>query len=483
MIAAMAVLFDVRSSVASPPDKVQDIPTYIRALQDAARTTGDQSRILDELDGIQTVVSNDGSVTPLDRRWIQALRIALLDEQSSQVASSPNSGPSREWIMSIPAFDRLAERVSASRSSRPRSFEPPEVKRRLRALLQRLHPSRYRGLNASPGESTPFRTSYSPGSGRVIQASVGGGVASSGSGGFGGISSVGAGGHLSGPGAGTGSSALTHTTGPNAPRTRPVDRRLQAAVPPTSTKPHQATHQATHQANTTPSRPSRTVIHPTPTPLTGAPPPVSPVMTPSRSPTVLIGNIKRPPTIEPVQPALPPPPPPSREGIGILGLLAMAVLLVVPVLALAAQRRRRPVAGPLLRQPQSKAAQDLIDPEHRALAPGRIHQIGIDFAVKEDWTRAMRYLFAALLSDLTRAGFPVRDFHTNRDIACLTGWGPRARESYWAATTLFEIFFYGERQPVENDYTLFQSLVGRCRESLGECDASSSRFGEFGGAS
>ena len=346
------------------------------------------------------------------------------------------------------ALDALELRVQVARRRRPAAFEPDEVHRRLVRLLDRLYPTRIRGLGQeadTPVAAGPlewYTTTGTTGAG-------GGGVIG------GGGQPVGGGyvrpahtrhGHPHGNGGGTGGGIVTavNTTTSTNPY-RPHRTVPQQTVQTFQTQPPRSTYTPAQTRQIDPQTTPVQVQNSRPTEVASVPPP-------------------RPPAVQP-----PPPPPqpliqPKKSETSWLTVLLLIALALAPVLAYIAWRARRKGApAPKVAPPRSVA--DLVDPEHVGLDPAALGAIGRQSAMDEDWMRAMRYLFAALLTYLAQQRqVPIRDWHTNLEIAGLVGRDAKLSESFWSAATIFELFWFGQRQPMENDFRMFEMMARDCMQ-------------------
>ena len=341
----------------------------------------------------------------------------------------------------------LESRVEVARYARPTAFQPDEIRRRLSSLLDRLYPSRVRALGAAADEPvkvdpTEWRSGY-----------VGSGTGYAG-GGSGGGPWVGSGGGFAGGSHGYGGGYNSGST--HASNSRPGNSSGSRGGS------HHATHQVqTHQLN----QPTASNVNP-------VQPTTQPAQTNYSRPTeVAVVPPPRPPAVEP-----PPPPPapmikPETKTTSWLTVLMWMLLFALPVVAFMVWRaRQKGQKAPTLKPPKSVA--DLVDPEHVGLGAGELGAIGRSAAVDEDWMRAMRYLFASLLTYLAeQRRAPIKDWHTNREIADLVGRDAKLAESFWSAATIFELFWFGMRRPMENDFRLFETMARDCMSRMPEVGA------------
>lgn len=411
-----------------------NLTTYLFAFERVARP-GRSPKSIADLEAISRVEAPDGTTKAPDRTWMKS--ISGLTSKGSELRA-------------------VAGRVTVACQQRPWSFQPVEVRRRLRDLMNQLCPTRNRGRALSMESSTPLeqpvvrsvqvcghgsqsytlanRRSGSDGLTTVVSASGGTGKGSTVVQGYG------------APTTHTGPAVSTRSTvvqGSNHRKRITIEYARPAG---------QTVTQATPQVHNTPQV---------------TPPPGRVSSFPVVSPAAVKTPPPKPPVVEP--PPKAPEVTPRSQGLGLLEMLLIGLGLLMPVGLYALKRRLRNRS----REPEAprvpRCARGLVDPEHQDLAPEAIVLIGRQAASSEDWMRAIRYLFASLLMELTLQGFKVQEFHTNREIAGLMRTGSDSREYYWSAATLFELFFYGERQPVESDFRLFESLVAQCRHALASC--------------
>ena len=51
------------------------------------------------------------------------------------------------------------------------------------------------------------------------------------------------------------------------------------------------------------------------------------------------------------------------------------------------------------------------------------------------------------------------------------GRDPQLAESFWSAATIFELFWFGQRRPMENDFRMFETWARECMTKLPEVAA------------
>lgn len=346
----------------------------------------------------------------------------------------------------------LESRVDVARLARPTAFSPQEIRRRLSNLLDRLYPSRVRAMGAAADEPVKVDAQYwthgtvhaghVAGSGCCGVAHTYGGTASGGSGGYSG-----------------GGSTVVSTT------RRTHHTRRSTTTRSTST----ATQVSVNQGSSSVTNPAKTyeVRH--------TPPPQRVEQRQTTQPA--LATVSRPTEVAltppPKPPAVTPPPPPpttitqvEKKGVSWITVILAVLLAALPVAAYMYWRsRRQPAPPPPVAPPKSVA--DLVDPEHVGLGSVALGQIGRKSAEEEDWMRAMRYLFAALLTFLAeQRRVPIRDFHTNREIAGLVGADAKLAENFWSAATIFELFWFGQKRPMENDFRMFEMMARECMTRL-----------------
>lgn len=409
-------------AMAIPPVEANSLDAYVLAV----RAAGDDPSKL----GGTRAVQFGGESVPLETGWTRF--------GASQA--------SRETLKA------LEGRVDVARLARPTAFSPQEIRRRLSNLLDRLYPSRVRAMGAAADEPVKVDPQYST-HGTVHAGHVAGsgccGVVHT----YGGTASGGSGGYSGGGSTVVSTTRRTHHTR-RTTTTHSTSTATQVSV-------NQGSSQATNPAKNYEIRhtppPQRIEQHQT----------TQPAQTTSSLPTeVALTPPPKPPAVTP------PPPPPTtitqveKKGVSWITVILAVLLAALPVAAYMYWRsRKQPAAPPPVAPPKSVA--DLVDPEHVGLGSVALGQIGRKSAEEEDWMRAMRYLFAALLTFLAeQRRVPIRDFHTNREIAGLVGADAKLAENFWSAATIFELFWFGQKRPMENDFRMFEMMARECMTRL-----------------